>query len=139
MALFEVKETKQVDVRFLQVTAGVRYWEDADVNGTPDEDGKLMPFVAGDVWRPLIDIDSGVIIDWPEGTTASVHYKVCDAGVYTLLSADRERVRQIEGYVPSILSPSGNGYGDYIIMEISGDGKIKNWKANLEAFEDDDE
>ena len=33
-----IKIKKEVDVRYLKVDAGVRYWEDADVNGVPDID-----------------------------------------------------------------------------------------------------
>ena len=33
-----IKNKKEIDVRYLKVDAGVRYWEDADVNGEPDID-----------------------------------------------------------------------------------------------------
>ena len=33
-----IKNKKEIDVRYLKVDAGVRYWEDADVNGVPDID-----------------------------------------------------------------------------------------------------
>ena len=29
-------------------------------------------------WQPLIDIEIGKIVNWSQGTTARVHYKVCD-------------------------------------------------------------
>ena len=43
-----IKIKKEIDVRYLKVDAGVRYWEDADINGTPDVDmcecnGKKAP------------------------------------------------------------------------------------------------
>lgn len=124
----------EFDAKILKVNANVRYWEDSSVNGVDDEDGKLIPFRKGDSWCPIIDIDDGSIVDWPKGTTANIHYKVCDDGVYTLVDEYDEEITSVEDYVPSIMCPCGDGYGDYIIMVIDGDGKIENWKVNLEEF-----
>jgi len=136
----EITETKEVEVKYLQVDAQVRYWEDAVINGEPsDESGSLVPFRDGDAWRPMIDIDTGTVIDWPEGTLASIHFKVCDAGVYTLLDADKQEVVKKDGYVPDILCPGGSGYGDYIIMVIDGSGRIANWRIDLDDFTQDDD
>ena len=44
-------------------------------------------------------------------------------------------IASIDGYVPSIMCPEGEGYGDYVIMEIDGDGRIANWKVDLSEFE----
>lgn len=136
MADLTINVPAKVVAHFLQADCGVRYWEDAEVNGVDDEDGKLIPFRVGDGWRPLIELDTGRIIDWPAGTTARVHYKVCDAGIYTLLDADRNELRKIEGYVPAMLSPGGSGFGDYVIMDIAQDGVIANWKVDLSYFEE---
>ena len=78
----KIKKEIEQEVTFLKAECGVRYWEDAEVNGVDDEDGTLMPFRSGDEWRPIIELATGRIVDWPEGTTADVHYKVCDAGRY---------------------------------------------------------
>ena len=139
MALLEITETKEVNAVTLTVEAGVRYWEDATVNEIEDGDGSLMPFRRGDFWCPIIDIDAGKVRDWPAGTVASVHYKVCDDGAYVLRGDDGSALFRREGYVPGILAPGGNGYGDYIIMEIDETGKIANWNPDLSAFVDDDE
>lgn len=139
MNTIEVKTTKRVPVAKLFAQCGVRYWEDASVNGVEDEDGSLIPCRLGDMWRPTINLETGQIEDWPEGTTASIHYKVCDAGVYTLLSESGEHVATKDGYVPSMLSPKDNGFGDYIIMDIGADGVIENWSVDLTYFEEDDE
>ena len=139
MATVELKQVVSLNARFLKVEAGVRYWEDADVNDQTDDDGTLIPFRSGDMWCPTIDIDGGFVVDWPRGVTANVHYKVCDEGTYTLLSDDGEEIRKIEGYVPGIMSPGGSGYGDYIIMSIDSDGTIANWRVRLDEFESDDE
>lgn len=139
MATLEITESREVNAVKLTVDAEVRYWEDATVNGVEDEDGTLIPFRVGDSWSPSIDIDTGVICDWPQGTVASIHYKVCDAGVYSLLDADGVTLKHIEGYVPKILSPGGSGYGDYIIMNVDETGRIDNWHVDLSPFEDGDQ
>jgi len=125
---------KAVPVKYLKVEAGVRYWEDATVNGEEDTDGELIPFRHGDEWRPMINLETGTIENWPGGTVADVHYKVCDEGRYTLLNEEREPVKVIDGYVPDIMCPEESGYGDYIIMKIDGGGKIAGWTVDLDDF-----
>ena len=77
-------------------------------------------------WMPLIDVETGKIINWVEGTTARVHYKVCDEGIYRLLDADKNIIVEVESYVPSFLGEDG----DYIIMNIDEHGVIKNFVFN---------
>jgi len=135
MPEIEILRKERVQVRYLAARCGVRYWEDATVNGVEDSNGSLIPCRDGDDWAPLIDIDAGRIIDWPAGTVADLHYKVCDDGTYQLRDEDNIGVRRISGYVPSIMCPEGDGYGDYVKMKIDGEGRIANWKANdLQAF-----
>lgn len=149
MHALRLKETKSVPVKYIRARCGVRYWEDARVNGEEDADGSRIPLregtpadndnLGGGNWRPTIDLDTGKIEGWPEGTTASIHYKVCDDGDYELLDADRNVVASIDGYVPSLMCPEGNGYGDYVIMEIAADGTIAKWVADLSEFEKTDD
>lgn len=135
----EMKVTKEVDLKTLVVEAGVRYWEDATVNGVEDTEGTLIPFRDGDTWMPLIGIETGEIYDWPEGVEADIHYKVCDDGVYKLIDSEGNIVVTKEGYVPDCLCPQGGGHGDYIIMKVNGDGKIANWRANISDLLEDEE
>lgn len=129
-----IKIEKEVEIKYLKVTAHVRYWEDAEVNGAEeDDDNPTIPFNDKETWTPVIDVDSGCIVDWPQGVTASVHYKVCDEGVYTLLDADKNVIKEISSYVPDCLSISDSGYGDYICIDIDENGHINNW-----YFTDDD-
>lgn len=131
----KIKIEKEVELKTLVVKAGVRYYEDAVVNGLTDEHGDLIPCKEGDLWCPIIDIDTGVITNWKQGVRASTHYKVCDEGSYYLLDNEGNTVLSIEdNYVPSILYPKGGGYGDYIILEIDENGKIDGWNPNLESF-----
>ena len=129
-----IKVEKEVEIKTLQVSAGVRYWEDATVNGVEDENGDLIPCRNGDNWEPKININKGVIVNWKKGIKAEVHYKVCDAGVYELKDEEGETVIKKEGYVPKIMCPEGNGYGDYIIMNIDENGQIGNWQPDIDDF-----
>lgn len=114
---------------YIEVEAGVRYWEDAELDGIPDEKG-LIPLREGDAWKPVIHLDTGRVSDWPQGLAADVHYKVCDAGLYWLQDENGKRIATWNGYyVPNdFLCIGDNGYGDYIIFKIGDDGIIKGWK-----------
>lgn len=124
----EILKKVEYDVKYLKASMGVRYWEDAVVNDIEDEHGSLIPLKNGDRWEILIDVDTGTIQNWPLGTTASVHYKVCDDGTYQLLDENKEVVYEIEDYVPYCFCTKSSGYGDYVIMDIDGFGIIDNWK-----------
>lgn len=125
-----IKVSKEVDIKYLRISAKVRYWENATVNGVSDsENGDLIPCKEGNLWMPLIDIDEGRIINWRHGTTADVYYKVCDQGEYFLLDADQKVILSLEDgeYVPNRLIPERDDYGDYITMKIDETGTILNW------------
>lgn len=114
----------------IEVSAEVRYWEDATVNGVEDEDGSLIPGKNGDLWQVKINLADGYVEDWPAGTTAEIHYKVCDAGEYWLLDGEGNRIAYREGYVPgAFLCHGDNGYGDYIILKVGGDGMIADYRV----------
>lgn len=134
MAIVKVPTTQEVEVTKLVVKAKVRYWEDTDVNGVEDDDGTLIPFRDGDNWCPVIDIDTGSIDNWPVGTTAFIHYKVCDCGIYQLTNSEGKIIKEIDGYVPKIMCPEENGYCDYIIMNVDENGKINKWEINFNGF-----
>ena len=123
----------ETDVTHLLAEMGVRYWEDGTVNGEEDDDASPnMPFAENGIWRITIDLGTGTILNWPQGTTAETHYKVCDDGVYSLLSGG-EVVANKDGYVPEML-----GGGDYVVLHIGPDGVIANWKADLDYFGEDE-
>lgn len=114
---------------FIEVRAEVRYWEDSSVNGVEDEAGTLIPLRNGKYWAPVIRLEDGTIMDWPQGTTADVHFKVCDQGEYWLLDGKRNRIAKWGGYyVPNqFLCHGDNGYGDYIIFKVIENGRIEGW------------
>ena len=117
----------------LVVAAKVRYWEDTTVNGQEDTDGSLIPLRKGDQWMITIDLETGKIHDWPEGTTADIHYKVCDAGAYWLADKEGKPAAKWNGfYVPDDLLAGGEGYGDYIILKVDGAGVIEGWRPFIQ-------
>jgi hypothetical protein len=115
---------------YIEVSAQVRYWEDATINGEDDADGTLTPFRRGELWCPVIRLADGLVMDWPAGMEAEFHFKVCDAGEYFLLDDSRRRVAKWAGhYVPEdFLCHGDNGYGDYIIFSVGPDGFVKDWR-----------
>lgn len=133
-----ISKPTEFEAVYLKVDAGVRYWEDAEVNGVSDSENlptiPCAEFIHADNeyrWRPIIDIDNGVITNWKKGFTAQVHYKVCDDGIYTVTDKDDNIIVEHEGYVPSIMCPEDEGYGDYIIMNIDENGFIQGWEKEL--------
>lgn len=137
--LCTIKVEKEIDIKTVLVEAGVRYWEDATVNGVEDTEGNLIPLRKGNLWCPEIDIDNGTILNWPVGTKADIHYKVCDAGSYHLKDVKGNIVLSIENnYVPNNLIPGE--YGDYIIMTVDENGKIAEWpeEPSIEDFYPED-
>lgn len=138
-AKIKIEIEKVVEIKTLNVNAGVRYWEDAIVNGVEDEKGDLIPCREGKRWKPIIDIESGKILNWEQGKSAEIHYKVCDDGVYTVCDENGEAVLEIEGYVPKTMYPADNGYGDYIIMNIDENGVIKDWAFDIDDFTEEED
>lgn len=121
----DIRNATHVDVE-----AEVRYWEDTEVDGIVDETGSLIPGRIGDLWKIRIDLAAGRIEEWPSGTQASIHYKVCDQGEYWLSGRDGIRLAKWKGhYVPDdMLCHGDEGYGDYIIMTVSADGTIVDYR-----------
>lgn len=116
---------------YLEVEAEVRYWEDATVNGLEDTHGVLIPFKQQSKWCPHIHLETGRVMGWPPGTSADIHYKVCDAGEYWLSDEDGRIAKWGGFYVPSEFlchGPESNGYGDYIIFKVGPDGVIQDYR-----------
>lgn len=108
------------DAQFICLDVGPRYWEDSTVNGIEDTYGHLMPLRDGDNVVITINIETGQVLDWPQGTTANIHYKVCDQGEYFLLNDIQETIAKYKGSYP----PDGD---DYIVMDINENGFIEEY------------
>jgi len=119
-----------MNAMYIQVKADVRYWDDAEINGASDEKGESVPFKNGNTWEPLIRLEDGMVMNWPEGMTADFHFKVCDAGEYFLVDGGGNLIAKWSGYyVPNdFLCHGDNGYGDYIIFNVGANGLIEKWE-----------
>lgn len=134
-----LKIKKEFDVKFLAVTAGIRYAEDVKVNGTGCGELEEIPLHDGEHWQCMVDVDAGIILDWPQGTTAKFYSKVCDDGTYSILDENRQEIKTYKGYVPDCLAIDGSGYGDYIIIAVDESGKIKGWRPTFEEFQNEED
>lgn len=126
-----IKIEKEVYIKFINVYLPVRY-EEEDI---PND----FPLRIGDMWNATIEIETGKIIDWPQGQTGDMHMKVVDEGFYELLDEDDNVVVSRKGdYVPNKLLPPYDGFGDYVHFKINEQGIITNWykKPSLLDFED---
>ena len=136
----------EIETKFLEVRAGVRYPEDSEfievkndrkVNYiSDDEENPKMPFMEVEndkyghkkfYWTPTIDLENGVIINWPKGVKVHVFYKVCDDFECTVYDEYDNEVLHYEGYVPDFMAIEEEGYGDYIDMIIDENGCIQDW------------
>lgn len=145
----KVKQEVGMDATTILVYAYVRYWEDGEINGVEDHPTTpTMPCaVKGDngyYWMPIIDIETGQIRNWREGTTAEIYYKVCDEFECRIIDEKggvRCLIKDYEGYVPNFMYPKENGYGDYIIMDIDENGYIQDWSKEkvLNFIENEEE
>lgn len=152
-----IKIEKEVNLKKILVSAGVRYWNDCKYskdnkntwrNGSNEEDIKEVsedfrnniPFVEKkDIghgkdyyWNLIIDIDTGKVENWPKDFCIETWFKVCDDGLYQILDENNniiwDSVEFQDYYVPKFLSIGSEGYGDYIYIDINGDGYIKDWE-----------
>lgn len=124
-----VKIPTEIDIRYVKVHIPVRY-DDEDMASD-------FPLRKGNWWDATINIDTGKIIDWPQGQEGEFYMKVCDGGSYYLLDAEQKQVAKIEkDYIPNRLLPPSDGYGDYVNFVIDETGTITNWYSNpsLEQF-----
>ena len=130
---------------YIQVNVNPRYWEDTCVNGQEDFRGTLIPFRKGEQWCPIIRLADGQVMNWPQGITAFVHYKVCDEGEYFLLDTELRKIfKYRDYYVPDHFLCHGldsdgepqRGYGDYIILSIDETGLVQGYKLPLFYEED---
>jgi hypothetical protein len=143
-------------VRYLNATMGVRYYVDCEYstdNGktwnknfedTEEESErikKLTPCVVksdigygtNDYMELTIDLNNGKVLNWTDGFCLKTHYKVCDDGKYIFFDKEGKEVVDItkeynQYYVPDFLNLEAKGYGDYVYLNINGDGTIEHFE-----------
>jgi len=121
---FTMPCTKEIDIKYLKVILPIRY-EEEDI---PND----FPLRIGDTWTAEINMDTGIIKNWPIGKHGKIDYmKVCDEGTYILIDEHGGIVKEIRrDYVPNKLLPPNDGYGDYVTLDIDVNGKILNWYSS---------
>ena len=148
-----VNRPVELDIKTLFVKAHVRYPEDAMIQEGPDDawgeddtDQPKMPCMSyvdctykGWYWCPVIDLATGRIINWKQGVRASISYKVVDEFECYITDADDKIVTRYEGYVPSFMAITDEGYGDYVYLEIDENGMIADWSFTDRDFKEIDE
>lgn len=145
----------EIDLKYLRATMGVRYWENCeyskddgktwfgdfdDIDEESEHIKSLIPHVLkkdigceeSDYWELIIDLEEGKVLDWPKGFCINTYFKVCDDGEYAFLDKDMNELINITNeydqyYVPDFLALEDSGYGDYVIINIDGDGKIEHF------------
>ena len=85
----------------------------------------------------LIDLKERKVVGWNyEEGYLHLWAKVCDAGTYTLMDAEKKPLCQICGYVPNkLIPPLEKGFGDYIELAIEADGTVNGWPTTPDFSE----
>ena len=125
-----VSEVRKFIIDAIRMDLPVRY-DDEDM---PDD----YPLRDGDMWRIVVDVETGKIRNWPAGVKVpklNLTMKVCDEGRYHLIGVDGNVIASInQDYVPGCIPGE---YGDYVHFDLDGKGNITNWKfdaSNLDSF-----
>lgn len=145
-----MKQKIKIEVEVNIVSADCRIYarnfDTSEVNDMEDDwENPRMPLVKTDengekYWNPIILLDEGRIINWPKGTTARIHYKSVDRNEVTLFDENCNVVgKKYKGYVPDFLCPVDDGWGDYVIMNINGEGIIEDFNPNLDDIFNEEE
>ena len=113
----KVQITTEVEIVNILIAVAVCYGDEDIPHDFPLRDG--------DMWKAVVEIDTGRILDWPKGKTGDMCMKVCDSGLYTLFGPGGHKIAELDGYVPHGVVPGE--YGDYINLKINSDGIITNW------------
>ncbi|TGY80904.1 hypothetical protein [Lepagella muris] len=141
----KIKVEEEIDLAGAECWIHPRHWSTSEINGVEDDDDNpQMPLIQEHLgekaWHIIVNLDTGQICNWPQGTKASIHYKSVDENYIHILDDRLGIVEEYEGYVPDFLCPKENGYGDYVIMDIDENGFIQNFNNNLDdIFDNEDE
>lgn len=118
-----IKIEKEIEITHVSISIPINY----GVEDIPLD----FPLRNGDTWEALINIDTGIIDNWPDEKCAEMYMKVTDGGTYELFDIDGKSVALIsENYVPNGVIPGE--YGDYVVLKINSDGRIINWASNID-------
>lgn len=99
------------------------------VNGIKDVKGQDMPFLENGIWEIQIDINTGLIIDWPIGSFARVKYKTDNRNYYEL-SDEEGYMYSRRGFVIQALSKKRT----ILNLNINANGQILNYKKTFNDY-----
>lgn len=126
MPSFTLLRPVEIEFDSIKIVAETRY-ADEDCPDVP------APFLVGKLLTLTLDLlpdGTARVRDWPAGLAVEIHTKVCDCcSVYLLGDCDRVVASREGDYVPGFMP--GKHYGDYVILDIDGDGAVTNWKKRL--------
>lgn len=115
---YKILKPQDIEITSVLIELPVDYGDEDIPNDFPGR--------KGDTWFGLVDIDTGMIKDWPKKYgSAQLEMKVVDTGTYTLYGPNDEEIIKIQDYVPNRLIPGD--FGDYVNLHIDETGRIVNW------------
>ena len=127
----EIKTTKTYDVKYIAFIIPIYY---GDLNWSEKDNEFCNKYYSdADLLSIKIDIENGIVTDWAYqelNDVFSIYSKVRDEGTYKLYDDQHNEIVSYLGYVPDILSCDDEGYGDYLSMNISPDGRIDKWNSS---------
>lgn len=127
----EIKTTKTYDVKYIAFNIPIYY---GDLNWSEKDNEFCNKYYSNaDILSIKIDIENGIVTDWAYqelNNVFSIYAKVRDEGTYRLYDNQHNEIVSYQGYVPDILSCVDEGYGDYLSMDISPDGRIDKWNSS---------
>ena len=140
----------EMNIKYLVATMGIPYYLDCEYStdngktwidnydGSEENTETVKSLLPGTFtrnnelyWQIVIDIDNGKVLDWPKDLCIRTGFKICDEGEYVFTDENDKEIVNItkeydQCYVPDFLSLEDNGYGDYVYININGNGSIEN-------------
>lgn len=115
---------------FFHAIVEPKNWNRAYFCEVCDVDGSITPFRKGSQWEVTIDIQNGIVLDWPEDEFGEIHYRIEKAGQYFLLDANKNPIAKfIHRCVPNeFLHHPGEGWGESINLVVCTDGVISQYQ-----------
>lgn len=127
-----LKVEKIFDLKKLDIEARVINFDGTIINGVVCVDCNQIPCIFEDFWNPSISIDDGIIPNWTKGVEAKINLFLGKKCSWWILDSHLEVIlERYDDYVPNCLSDGDN---NYLVMNIDKDGKIENWKFNIDDF-----
>lgn len=127
----EIKTIKTYDVKYIAFNIPIYY---GDLNWSEKDNEFCNKYYSDANGLSIkIDIETGIVTDWAYqelNDVFSIYAKVRDEGTYKLYDDQHNEIVSYQGYVPDILSCVDEGYGDYLSMNISPDGRIDKWNSS---------